>query len=300
MLFLIFPLGEEDLRYLIHLRSLLVDSNNLQSISKNAFKYNNYLRFISLNYNKLTEIKPGLFNKLRHLEKVDFHKNEIESIPDLMVSRINGLHTVDLSNNRLSKLPEHAFANMTNYGIVDIILSHNELTSLQSSNFQNSAAVYATLSSNPLHCDCIFLASFKRITADGYVTIDEPICSTPLPLRGLEVESVASQDVGCSLCSNGNKKNQTNQVNCKNGGKCVIPNPVKARFKCECQPGYEGELCEHLGVEVLKKACQNNKCSEYEKCVPLSAIEYNCTCNKNNAYGNDPLGNNIFNANENC
>lgn len=292
--------GEEDLRYLINLRTLMVDNNQIQTISKETFKYNLHLTYISFGNNKLTMLEPGLLNPLKYLEEADFYQNQIKSIPNLMVSVNARLHTVDLSHNRLMELPEHAFANMKNYGSVDINLSHNKLTTLKSSSFQNSKDLYPALFSNQLHCDCSFLANFKQIISNNNAMVEEALCSTPPPFKGLDVESIIPQAIGCSLCNNNDNMTLTNQVSCKNEGKCVIPNPLVARFKCECQPGYEGELCENLNIDILKKTCENNKCSQHEKCVPLSATEYNCTCITNSNDYNDHLGNNIINENGKC
>lgn len=76
---------------------------------------------------------------------------------------------------------------------------------------------------------------------------------------------VNSDDVQrpCSLC----------QLRpCHNNGSCVT---VPKGFKCECRPGYRGELCDE---EV--DTCVNNNCSRGSTC--LRGFEtYTCLCPRN-------------------
>ena len=265
-------LGEHDLEHLIHLSSLTFDSSQLQTISGGAFKKNEFLKDISFGNNELKVIEPGLLDPLNHLELADFYQNQIESIPDFIVSNNPKLTHLDLSSNRLTKLPKHAFANMTNYGTIHIDMSHNALISLQSSSFENSKELNVALYKNKINCDCPFIANFKEITKNYDVIIEEALCLTPSRVQGLEIDSVIARGMGCSLCD-------YYQDSCKNKGKCIISNPLKQEIKCECQPGYEGKRCENLSIDKLAQACENNKCTSYETCIPLSATTYNCTCN---------------------
>ncbi|GMR43486.1 hypothetical protein PMAYCL1PPCAC_13681, partial [Pristionchus mayeri] len=60
---------------------------------------------------------------------------------------------------------------------------------------------------------------------------------------------------------------------CENWGTCVNANTTTTGFKCECYPGYVGELCETYS------ACSSLPCTgESSTCVDVSYGVYECTC----------------------
>ena len=69
---------------------------------------------------------------------------------------------------------------------------------------------------------------------------------------------------------------------CLNGGKCVdLP---FFQYKCECQVGFSGQLCEQTD------GCAVSSCGKFGTCIPSAAgspISNICLCNNGKSYGFD-------------
>ncbi|XP_064642356.1 agrin-like isoform X19 [Lineus longissimus] len=65
--------------------------------------------------------------------------------------------------------------------------------------------------------------------------------------------------------------NPCNSLPCQNGGLCMTVDETK--FKCICEPGYEGETCSDA-IDV----CKSNPCAKGSSCINVGDGTYKCKC----------------------
>lgn len=76
---------DDELQNLIHLNSLNLANNKIETISKDAFSRNLELRTIDLKRNRIKEIAPKTFQPCRNLEKINVAYNKLQTFEGITI-----------------------------------------------------------------------------------------------------------------------------------------------------------------------------------------------------------------------
>ncbi|XP_053567845.1 platelet glycoprotein V-like [Bombina bombina] len=133
---------------------LILESNQISSITSGAFNGLPLLKSIKLTDNKLETLPPGVFNSLsnlqqlfidknslvrldsnvfdhlENLEQLILKRNNLMELPDGILKNLKNLATLNLSNNKLSVLPRNVFSNLTK--LESLVLYENKLVEISS------------------------------------------------------------------------------------------------------------------------------------------------------------------------
>ncbi|XP_067123572.1 toll-like receptor 13, partial [Centruroides vittatus] len=113
---------------LINLRTVNLDSNQIEHLPPNLLRNNKLLTKFSCSINKISTLPTGIFDGLSELRQLHLEGNRLENLPEDVFQKLSSLRILDLSKNRLTFLHENIFlpfANLTN-----LYLSENNFSKI--------------------------------------------------------------------------------------------------------------------------------------------------------------------------
>jgi Leucine-rich repeat (LRR) protein len=114
---------------------LILNSNQLTSLSDGVFQGLSQLQKLWLNTNQLTSLSDGVFQGLSQLRDLGLNGNQLTSLPDGVFQGLSQLRGLSLNSNQLTNLQAGVFQGLSN--LQELWLYNNKLTSLQSGVFNN-------------------------------------------------------------------------------------------------------------------------------------------------------------------
>lgn len=114
------------------LQWLDLNHNELYEIDFDSFRNSRKLQVLYLSNNNLNDVPSELFRGLNNLRVVDLSGNRLRSLPDSLFME-QGLERFTASRNQLSRMPIATFSTNTASTLTELDLSHNTISSLQSS-----------------------------------------------------------------------------------------------------------------------------------------------------------------------
>ncbi|XP_059170224.1 slit homolog 2 protein-like isoform X2 [Physella acuta] len=226
-----------------------------------------------LDKNGITKV-PYDIGLLTNLKRLDLSHNKIVTLPSQIFSNLTQLSTLILSYNNLQCISETSFSNLQNLRILS--LHENNVSSIPYGAFDSLKSLsHIALGGNPLFCDCKLKWLSDWIKRD-FIEPGIAVCNGPLAMKSKLLLSSPSSDFECRgdpdpIVAQKCDVCLTNP--CKNGGKCST---VEFKnFKCECTPGYHGDVCDQQ-----IDACFGNPCNNGGKCEVLEHGRFRCQCLK--------------------
>ncbi|XP_048061947.1 slit homolog 1a [Megalobrama amblycephala] len=199
---------------------LELNGNNLTRINRNDFSGLKYLRVLQLMENQIGTVERGAFDDMKELERLRLNRNQLHQLPELLFQKNAALSRLDLSENFIQAIPRKAFRGATDIknlqldknhisciedgafralrGLEVLTLNNNNISGIPVSSFNHMPKLRTfRLHSNNLNCDCnlAWLSQWLRERPTiGLFTQ----CSSPAPLRGLNVAEVQKHEFSCS------------------------------------------------------------------------------------------------------
>ncbi|KAM7394699.1 hypothetical protein PAMP_021485 [Pampus punctatissimus] len=197
-----------------------LNGNNLTVITKTDFSGLKHLRVLHLMENQISNVERGAFDELKELERLRLNKNRLSQLPELLFQKNEALSRLDLSENGIQAIPRRAFRGATDLknlqldknhiscieegafralrSLEVLTLNNNNISSIPVSSFNHMPKLRTfRLHSNSLRCDChlAWLSPWLRQRPSlGLYTQ----CSSPPPLRGLNLAELRKSDFACS------------------------------------------------------------------------------------------------------
>ncbi|MGH0163518.1 UNVERIFIED_CONTAM: hypothetical protein FKN15_065970, partial [Acipenser sinensis] len=218
--------------------------------------------------NVLTAVPKDLAS-LKHLSLIDLSNNSISSLAPLTFSNMTQLSTLILSYNQIKCIPAQAFDGLQSLRL--LTLHGNDLSAVPEGAFNDLTSLsHLALGANPLYCDCNLRWLSEWVKA-GFKEPGIARCTGPpdmadrllltTPLNKFQCKGELCEEV-IDPCASGLNP-------CQHDSKCLA---LFKGYRCECLPGYIGELCEKDYDD-----CLENKCRHGAQCV--DAINgYTCVC----------------------
>lgn len=153
--------------YLVNLRYLILNNNQIRSIHSDVFNNINSLITLDLSLNKLTDfdlmfLSSSNFTKLRNLK---LSHNKLTSIQSSQFICLSSLSSLDLSGNQIDTLSDCAFHGLQ-YTMRQLYLNYNQITQVNSCSFslEFNNLRFVQLAHNPLNCtnNCEFFFTVYR------------------------------------------------------------------------------------------------------------------------------------------
>ncbi|KAK3799525.1 hypothetical protein RRG08_052709 [Elysia crispata] len=223
--------------------------------------------------NDITHV-PYEIGLLTKLKKLDLSHNKIVTLPSKIFYNMTSLETLSLSHNDIQCVSDTSFSNM---GTLRILALHmNNLSTIPYGTFDGLKSLnQIALGDNPLFCDCK-LKWLSDWFKTGWKEPGVAACSDPKPMKGKILLFAASSEFECLGDPDpvvAEKCDVCLSEPCKNGGACTT---VEFKsFKCQCAPGFHGEVCDQQ-----IDACFGNPCNNGGKCQVLEHGRFRCECLK--------------------
>lgn len=129
---------------------------------------------------------------------------------------------------------------------------------------------------NPFVCDC-HLAWLSTWIKNDYVEPGIARCQSPSSLANKLILTTPTYFFECSNSSgqpiHASKCNACYQNTCVNNSTCSAVDEDRSRFKCTCQPGFYGQLCDRK-----VNACYSEPCENGGTCNSSTGDEFQCQC----------------------
>ncbi|XP_007901161.1 amphoterin-induced protein 2 [Callorhinchus milii] len=142
------------------LRTLNLNHNNINAISRGAFCSAPQLKYLDLSSNRLTALDDSLFEDLNSLETLLLYNNQIARVSTGAFEGLHKLQKLYLSQNLISHFPLQLYMGRSKLPLLELLdLSFNKLTSvpvLQLSALPARLQSGLYLHANPFTCDCSF------------------------------------------------------------------------------------------------------------------------------------------------
>ncbi|XP_012937853.1 slit homolog 2 protein [Aplysia californica] len=217
---------------------------------------------------------PYEIGLLTNLKRLDLSHNKIVTLPSKIFSNLTQLSTLILSYNDLQCISETSFFNMKNLRILS--LHENNISTIPYGAFDSLKALsHIALGGNPLFCDCKLKWLSDWIKKD-FIEPGIASCNGPTKMKSKFLLSSPSSYFECLGDPDPTvaQKCDVCLLNpCKNGGSC---NTVEFKdFKCECTPGFHGDVCDQQ-----IDACFGNPCNNGGKCEVMEHGRFRCECLK--------------------
>ncbi|KAL7013585.1 hypothetical protein ACKWTF_015477 [Chironomus riparius] len=115
-----------------NLMYFMLDSNNIQTLSSNAFPNLPKIIEISLSYNQLKDIASDAFAGLSNLQILELNSCGLKTLQHQWFSDLSGLLRIYLNQNKLTELPVAIFGNLTH-----VYVASNQLQRIDANSFSN-------------------------------------------------------------------------------------------------------------------------------------------------------------------
>nr|CDS34865.1 leucine rich repeat immunoglobulin domain,leucine rich repeat and fibronectin type III [Hymenolepis microstoma] len=231
-------LGDGELRKLVYLEELYLDSCELEQVEANVFEGLNRLRILSLRNNSIhldeNGILPVTFYHLPTLEILDLSENPLGQIPPNLFPSSLGKSLLELRISYTKgesplKLEAAAFAGLLNLQVLDMSFCRLEtLSSEFRSIFHRMEKLRELqLGGNPWHCDCnlrwlrewylsdtlpSMILSYEKKTKFGTTDIVTPTCKSPYVVKRRQIfipsgrNAIEPAEFVCKQWINSNEK----------------------------------------------------------------------------------------------
>lgn len=276
--------------------SLYLESNKISRISNSAFAGLYNLNNLYLNENLISNIDKGTFDN-NPLIDLDISHNQLTTIPSYFVTTKILVSELKLNSNNIRTIHKNAFSNLL---LDKVFLQNNNITVLTKEMFWNSSLrKQLNISGNYLTCNCDMYEFLKSIIVESMLGE----CSFPPVLNGQDINTfIKNNNLSCTPCSTRPCRNDAScklihaghfrcecekgyfgdlcqftdrcyKNPCKHNGTCSLSNST-SEFLCKCGGGYEGDVCEKE-IPCFKNYCQNGG-----SCERTNVMEYKCICRK--------------------
>jgi len=170
-----------------NIKRLILSNCSIQSVSMDSFYGLYNLEHLDLSYNQLQELPPGLFDQQFSLKEIIMNDNQLINLPDGIFKTIPNIKLIRLDMN-----PLDCTCHMKSWDISLMTRSAKKIKKL-SCDWNDLKKEY--------NCP------MKIITTYIYNKKVEPICSTPMKLKGKTVSYVLRKYLDCHKKSYGIKNN---------------------------------------------------------------------------------------------
>nr|XP_033810231.1 leucine-rich repeat and fibronectin type-III domain-containing protein 4 [Geotrypetes seraphini]XP_033810232.1 leucine-rich repeat and fibronectin type-III domain-containing protein 4 [Geotrypetes seraphini] len=185
------------------LRSLHLDGNRLTEIHEDDLRGMLNLQHLIINNNQLVSISIIAFNDfLSTLEDLDLSYNNLNTAPWEAIQNMVSLHTLNLDHNLIDYIMEGTFAEL--YKLSRLDMTSNRLYTLRPDPlFARSQTgiisptpymsnIVLNFGGNPLHCNCELLWLRRLMREDDMET-----CATPPQVAGRYFWSIPEEEFTC-------------------------------------------------------------------------------------------------------
>ncbi|XP_078516956.1 leucine-rich repeat and fibronectin type-III domain-containing protein 4 [Lissotriton helveticus] len=185
------------------LRSLHLDSNRLTEIHEEDLRGMLNLQHLIINNNQLISISVAAFDDfLMSLEDLDLSYNNLISVPWEAIQNMVSLHTLNLDHNLIDYVMEGTFAEL--YKLSRLDMTSNRLFTLPPDPlFARSqtgvisptpymSTVVLNFGGNPFHCNCELLWLRRLVREDDMET-----CASPAQLAARYFWSIPEEEFTC-------------------------------------------------------------------------------------------------------
>ena len=117
------------------LEILSLQTNEIDTIARDAFKYLIKLQGLKLSGNKIEVVDPGWFEALSSLQELSIGHNQIKNLDNITFNKLSNLNDLALGHNNLTALPETLFKH--NLKLQQIYLYSNQLQSVSATMFDH-------------------------------------------------------------------------------------------------------------------------------------------------------------------
>ncbi|KAK9960768.1 hypothetical protein ABG768_008603 [Culter alburnus] len=152
--------------HLSNLTSLVLDSNFISKIHKDAFNNLQQLKTLNLSCNNISFLHRDVFSDLHSLTELILESNKLNNTDMFLFSKLTNLKTLDLRRNRLKSFSALVECITNLSSLIKLDLSNNKLTTLNHSHRLPESLASLNLSYNNLHklgCDKSFLMYVKEL-----------------------------------------------------------------------------------------------------------------------------------------
>lgn len=161
-----------------NIKRLILSNCSIQSVSMDSFYEISNLEHLNLSYNKLQELPPGLFDQQVSLKELILNNNQLIGLPDGLFKTLKSISLI-----RLDKNPLHCSCQMKTW---DVSLMTKDVKEV-----------------NKHSCEWDHLlkgynCTIKTTTEYSYNKKVEPICSSPMKLKGKAVSYVLRKHLNCN------------------------------------------------------------------------------------------------------
>ncbi|XP_067856138.1 amphoterin-induced protein 2-like [Heptranchias perlo] len=146
--------------FLDRLKTLILNHNSIDFLSRGAFCSTPQLRYLDLSSNKLKTLDDSSFQGLKSLETLLLYNNQVTQVSTGAFEGLYKLHKLYLSQNLISHFPLQLYKGKSKLPLLELLdLSFNKLTSvpvlqLSALSVRLQSGLY--LHANPFTCDCNF------------------------------------------------------------------------------------------------------------------------------------------------
>lgn len=170
-----------------NIKRLVLSNCSIQSVSMDSFYGLYNLEHLDLSNNQLQELPPGLFDQQFSLKELILNNNQLNNLPDAIFKTIPNVKLIRLDMN-----PLYCTCHMKSWDISLMTKSAKEIDKL-SCGWNSLKKEYS--------------CPMKRITTYIYNKKVEPVCSSPMKLKGMTVSYALRKYLDCHSKSYGLKSN---------------------------------------------------------------------------------------------
>ncbi|XP_020371431.1 amphoterin-induced protein 2 [Rhincodon typus] len=142
------------------LKTLILNHNSIDFLSRGAFASTPQLRYLDLSSNKLKTLQNSSFQGLNFLETLLLYNNQVAQLSTGTFEGLYKLRKLYLSQNLIAHFPLHLYKGQSRLPLLELLdLSFNKLTSvpvLQVTALPVRLQSSLYLHANPFTCDCSF------------------------------------------------------------------------------------------------------------------------------------------------
>ncbi|XP_014218318.1 toll-like receptor Tollo [Copidosoma floridanum] len=120
------------------IKVLNLNNNKIQKLDSNTFRGMRLLRRLYLSNNRISEVSRGTFGTMTRIGVIDVSKNMIKKVDYQMFYQLQYAEHIDVSENQVTIVEKEAFKGLFS-AVVN--LSHNVITKIESSAFENCANI---------------------------------------------------------------------------------------------------------------------------------------------------------------
>ena len=196
---LVGPLESGTVPEMPNLKTLFLDDNEFNIISRDALYGASSLLNLSLSNNQIDVLEDDAFRRLKHLRSLNLANNRIVAVSGSSLAHLTELIHLDLSHNYLRALTAAVVVPLI--ALRELILDDNDISMVDREAVRKSASIERlSLSDNPLSCDCNlvdFALWFSNLTRKNPADKCTAVCATPPHLENALLAEIPVEELGC-------------------------------------------------------------------------------------------------------